>query len=382
MAAEGRTKPGADEQYMRRALELARATVAQTSPNPRVGCVLVRDGIVVGEGSHIYENLDHAEIVALRGAGDRARGATAYVSLEPCSHTGRTGPCADALVAAGATRVVAATLDPNPLVAGKGAARLRAAGVRVEEGLLLDEARTLNDGFAWFLRTHRPYVTLKVALSADGKLAPARREGTGPVWVTGEAARAEVQRMRHASDAILTGVGTVLADDPALTDRTGSPRRRRLLRVVLDAELRTPVASQLVRSAAGDVLVFCGEDAAEDAEARLVESGVQVMRVRSLEGRLDLGDVLAELGAREMMSLLVEAGAQVNGALLRADLVGRVVLFRGTKRLGPNAVPFAEGVTVAEVQKRMQKVVRSTFGEDTCVAGYLHDAWKRADAIT
>src|SRR5580704_7911341 len=201
---------------MNRALELARATVGLSSPNPQVGCVIVRDGEVVGEGAHRYDEKDHAEIVALKAAGERARGATAYVTLEPCSHHVRTGPCADALIAAGVRRVVAATVDPNPLVAGRGIERLRDAGVAVEVGVCEREAREVNGAFARWIRTSRPLVTLKAALSADGMLAPppAARTERQTYWITGAEARAEVQRMRHAADAVLTGVGTVLADDP------------------------------------------------------------------------------------------------------------------------------------------------------------------------
>ncbi|HEX6494260.1 MAG TPA: bifunctional diaminohydroxyphosphoribosylaminopyrimidine deaminase/5-amino-6-(5-phosphoribosylamino)uracil reductase RibD, partial [Acidobacteriaceae bacterium] len=252
-----------DELYMRRALELARASAGLASPNPQVGCVLVRDSAVVGEGAHRYEQRDHAEVVALKKAGEAARGATAYVTLEPCSHHGRTGPCADALVAAGVSRVVAATVDANPLVAGQGFERLRQAGIAVEIGLLQSEAREINDAFACWVKTCRPLVTLKAALSADGMLAPPDEKRTAgqTFWITGAEAREQVQRMRHAADAVLTGVGTVLADDPLLTDRSGGERRNKLLRIVLDSRLRTPLESKLVQSAEDDVLIFCGPEA-------------------------------------------------------------------------------------------------------------------------
>src|SRR5579875_1763646 len=266
----------ADERGLRRALELARDAAAFASPNPTVGCVLLRPETttVLGEGAHFYDNFDHAEIAALkqaRASGGNLHGATAYVTLEPCVHHGRTGPCSDALIAAGITRCVVATLDPNPLVSGKGMARLRAAGIEVlvlaPASELAQRARRLNDAFAFAIVHERPFVTLKAALSVDGKLAPAphTRSGTAPHWLTGGAARADVQRLRHASDAVLTGIGTVLADDPELTDRTGLPRRRALLRVVLDAGLRIPAGSKLVRSAAeerrSDLLLFCADDA-------------------------------------------------------------------------------------------------------------------------
>lgn len=367
-----------DEHWMRRALELAAGAVGLASPNPTVGCVIVKDGAMVGEGAHRYDLIAHAEVVALKQAEDAARGATCYVILEPCSHRGRTGPCADALVAAGVGRVVVATSDPNPLVRGGGVARLRAAGIAVEVGLLQAEARALNDGFARFIQTRRPLVTLKTALSAEGRIAPADSERVvgQPFWITGPEARAEVQRMRHGADAILTGIGTVLADDPALTDRTGLPRRRRLLRVVLDAALRLPLESQLVRSVAGDVLVFCAEDAAAERVCAQEAAGVAVVSVKAVAGRLDLGAVLQELGRREMLTVLLEAGSRVNGSFLREDMVDRIVYFHSPVKLGDGAVPFAEGLTGAELlDEALQRSESKMFGGDRCITTSLHDAW-------
>src|SRR5580704_3855795 len=270
---------------MQRALKLATETVALASPNPQVGCVLTQsppDGgaaKIIGEGAHIYDLYDHAEIVALKQAAEHhhsTKGATAYVTLEPCSHHGRTAPCANALIAAGIARCVIATLDPNPLVSGQGIQKLRAANIEVALGVLEQPARDLNDTFAHFIQHRTPFVTLKAALSADGKLAPppAARYPNQPFWLTGPAARQEVQVLRHFSDAVLTGIGTVLADDPQLTDRSGLlgpntlPRRRPLLRVILDSQLRIPLSSQLVRSADNgedsghtDLLILCSKTA-------------------------------------------------------------------------------------------------------------------------
>jgi diaminohydroxyphosphoribosylaminopyrimidine deaminase/5-amino-6-(5-phosphoribosylamino)uracil reductase len=229
--------PDTDEQWMERALRQAERSVGLASPNPAVGCVLVRDGALVGEGFHEYDRRDHAEIVALRQAGPLAQGATAYVTLEPCTHQGRTGPCADALIAAGVARVVVATADPNPVVHGKGLARLRAAGVEVTSGVLEEPARRINDGFAKIVTSFLPFVTMKVAATLDGRIAPADRSVRGHFWISGEEARTEVHRMRHAADALMVGVGTIIADDPLLTDRSDLPRRRQLLRVVLDSTL-------------------------------------------------------------------------------------------------------------------------------------------------
>ncbi|HEV2646453.1 MAG TPA: bifunctional diaminohydroxyphosphoribosylaminopyrimidine deaminase/5-amino-6-(5-phosphoribosylamino)uracil reductase RibD [Acidobacteriaceae bacterium] len=368
-----------DELWMRRALELARGAVGLASPNPLVGCVLVRDGAVIGEGAHRYDALDHAEIVALKQAGEgQARGATAYVTLEPCSHHGRTGPCADALIAAGVRRVVVATEDPNPLVRGAGIARLRSAGVEVNVGLLERAGREVNDGFAKFIRTRRPLVTLKAAVSADGMLAPAAgaRVAGETFWITGAEARTEVQRMRHEADAVLTGIGTVLADDPLLTDRSGRVRRRRLLRVVLDSELRIPLDSQLVRTAAEDLLVVCGEAAASGRSAALQAAGVQIGRTGGREGRLDLPAVMEMLGERKILRVLLECGSKLNGAFLEEELVDEVVLFRSLTAVGSDGVPFAgNGQTVGEVERSLKAVSQTAFGQDLRVSGSLRDAW-------
>ncbi len=363
---------------MRRALDLARATVGLASPNPQVGCVLVRAGQIVGEGAHYYDEKDHAEIVALRLAGERAHDATAYVTLEPCSHQGRTGPCADALIASGVRRVVVATVDPNPQVSGRGIARLRAAGIEVALGVLQPEARAINDAFARFIRTGRPLVTLKAALSADGMLAPpaSARTARQPYWLTGPESRAEVQRMRHASDALLTGIGTVLADDPLLTDRSGLPRRRSLLRVVLDSRLRTPLDSQLVCSAQNDVLIFCGAHAGQDRVAALKASGVEVVRTAQQKTLLDLGAVLASLASRQIISVLLECGPQLNGSFLAQKLVDRVVLFHAPSALGEGSIPFAAGgVSPSLLEQSLQGSTRTNFGADLSVAGLLRDPW-------
>jgi diaminohydroxyphosphoribosylaminopyrimidine deaminase/5-amino-6-(5-phosphoribosylamino)uracil reductase len=373
-----------DEKFMRRALELARATVGLASPNPQVGCVLVRDGHVVGEGAHLYDEFDHAEIVALKQAGERAHGATVYVTLEPCSHHGRTGPCADALIAARVRRVVAATVDPNPQVSGQGIAWLRAAGVEVDVGACEAEARAVNDAFARFIRTGSPLVTLKAAVSADGMLAPPAllRKERQIHWITGVEARAEVQVMRHAADAVLTGIGTVLADDPKLTDRAGivglggRARRRPLLRVVLDSQLRTPLDSQLVQLVSGDVLLLCDAEAQADRAEALKAQGVQVERIAGQGGLLDLEAVLDLLGQRKILSVLLECGSELNGAFLAHGLVDKVVLFCSETELGEGAVPFAAGVGLPFLlEQSMTGVTRTVFGVDACVSGYLRDPW-------
>jgi diaminohydroxyphosphoribosylaminopyrimidine deaminase/5-amino-6-(5-phosphoribosylamino)uracil reductase len=381
-----------DEMNLSRALGLAQEAAAFASPNPTVGCVLTRDGNVLGEGAHLYEQRDHAEIAALKQAavaGHRVEGATAYVTLEPCAHHGRTGPCSEALVAAGVGRCVVATVDPNPLVRGAGLDKLRAGGVEVmslDSGhRLARQARRLNDAFAHFIQQRRPFMTLKAALSVDGMIAPptAARGGVAPHWLTGSAARADAQMLRHGNDAILVGIGTVLADDPALTDRSGLARRRALLRVVLDRHLRTPLDSALVTSAGNDVLVMTSEFAPAEREAALAARGVEVVRLPGADGLLDLQAVLAELGRRDVISVLVEGGSGVNGALLRADLVDRVVLYFAEAELGVEAIPFAAGFgSPYALQQRLSEVTRAGFasdvgakGEDVRVMGYLHDPW-------
>ncbi|HTH53380.1 MAG TPA: bifunctional diaminohydroxyphosphoribosylaminopyrimidine deaminase/5-amino-6-(5-phosphoribosylamino)uracil reductase RibD [Edaphobacter sp.] len=370
-----------DKTYMERALLLASETAALASPNPQVGCVLVRDGEILGEGAHLYEHYDHAEIVALKQAASRGlstKGATAYVTLEPCSHHGRTGPCADALIAAGIARCVVATSDPNPLVSGRGIGKLRDAGIEVISGVLQQPARDLNDAFAHFIRTQTPYVTLKAAVSSDGKLAPPAesRPSNQPYWLTGAVARGEVQLLRHAADAVLTGIGTVLADNPQLTDRSGLPRRRPLLRVILDTHLRTPLTSQLVRSANNDLLIFTSASTPATRISEFIQSGVEVVTVPEHQGRLSLPAVLSQLAERKILSVLVEGGSLLNGALLRQDLVDKVVLLHAPTALGDQAVPFAEGVaSPSELESSLQRVTRTKLGPDVCVTGYLRNPW-------
>jgi len=327
---------------MQHALDLARKGVGLASPNPTVGCVIVKDGAILGEGFHQYHWRDHAEIVALKQAGDRARGATLYVTLEPCNHTGRTGPCTEAIIAAGISRVVAAMQDPNPKTRGRGSAHLRAAGIEVDTGLLESEAEKLNEAFACWITTKRPFVTLKSALTLDGQLAlPGARKGKKHVWISSEESRAEVQRRRHASDALLTGIGTILADDPLLTDRSGLERRRRLLRVILDTKLRLPLKSRIVQTADDDLLVFTAATLKSLRARKLLDAGVELVHVKTRTGKIDLHVVLKELGRREILSALLEAGPRLNGAALSTGVVHKLVLFYAPKLAGVANVPFA-----------------------------------------
>lgn len=363
---------------MARALALARQGEAQTSPNPMVGAVLVKDDRVVGEGCHLYDGLDHAEILALRAAGPAARGATLYVNLEPCCHRGRTQPCVPAIVAAGVRRVVAAIRDPNPAVAGRGITKLRAAGIEVVTGLHEIEAQHLNENFARWIASGRPFVTLKSALTLDGRISlPARRGAKRERWITSETARSEVQRMRHSADAVLTGIGTVLADNPLLTDRSGQGRRRKLLRVVLDSRLRLPLRSKLVTTATGDVLVFT-RMAEESKKARaLRRAGVQVEQIRGRGERLDIRAIVERLGKRDILGLLIEAGSHVNAAALAAGIVDKLFLFYAPRIAGEGGAPMiASGGISSRADAVIKEVNLYRFGPDLAVEGYLRDVYR------
>jgi len=363
-----------DLQWMQRALDLARRGIALTSPNPAVGCVVLdRDGQLAGEGWHEYDLLDHAEVVALRQAGPRAKGGTAYVTLEPCNHTGRTPPCTQALIAAGVARVVAATIDPNPAVAGHGMEALRAAGIQTTIGVCEAEARRLNEPFARWSQTHRPFVLMKVAMTLDGRIAPPAglHHVREPYWITCEAARAAVQPLRWQADAVMVGVDTVLADDPMLTDRSGLRRRRPLQRLILDSALRMPLDCKLVNTAHNDVTVFTvSNDQAKAATLRA--RGVRVEILPADAGRVPLDKVLDQLGAENITSLLTETGTRLNTALLAADLVDRVHFFVAPQIMGSDAVPAFKGMAAA-IQLPEVEVLR--YGNDLGLCSLLKNPW-------
>ncbi len=376
--------------WMRRALELARKGVGITSPNPAVGCVILDSaGQVLGEGWHEYDCKDHAEIVALKAAQqhapsgssapgssiDRLRGGTAYVTLEPCNTTGRTGPCTAALIEAGLARVVAATIDPNPDVAGKGLDKLRAAGILVSVGVCQAEARRLNEGFARWILDHRPLVLMKVAMTLDARIAPppAQRTQHAPYWITSEVARAAVQTLRWEADATMVGVDTVVADDPWMTDRSGLRRRRPLLRIVLDSALRMPLASKLVATAQNDVVIFTVSHD-ETRIRELTTRGVRVEALPAEAGRVPLQKVLLKLGEEGVLTLLTETGTRLNTAFLAAGLVDRLHLFISPQIMGSDAVPAFRGmpsfVHLAEVEVEH-------YGNDLGLSSLLKDPWPR-----
>jgi diaminohydroxyphosphoribosylaminopyrimidine deaminase/5-amino-6-(5-phosphoribosylamino)uracil reductase len=379
-----------DEQSMRRALDLARAGVGLVSPNPAVGAVVADpSGRQVGAGTHTYDGIKHAEVLALEQAGIAARGGTLYLNLEPCSHQGRTGPCSDAVIAAGIRRVVCSMQDPNPQVAGQGFAKLRAAEIKVEVGLFEAEAKKLNESFAKYILRGKPLVTLKSAMTLDGKIADATKPGAEPGssapategarsgyhWITGEVARAHVQQLRHQHDAIMAGVGTVLADDPLLTDRSALPRRRKLLRVILDTYLRVPITSRVIQTAEQDVLILCSS-AEEQPRLALEAKGIRVQQIAATtDGRPDFAAISESLGKLEITSLLIEGGALVNGAALASGEVDKVFLYYAPKIFGEGAVPFISGESLHGRTQCVQRFELHRFGEDFAVEGYLRDPY-------
>jgi diaminohydroxyphosphoribosylaminopyrimidine deaminase / 5-amino-6-(5-phosphoribosylamino)uracil reductase len=363
-----------DDAWMSRALALASRGAALAHPNPTVGAVLVKNGKIIGEGFHAYNRLDHAEIAALKQAGAKSRGATLYVTLEPCCTTGRTGPCTNAVIEAGIRRVVVAMQDPNPNVAGRGIAQIRHAGIEIATGLREDEARRLNEGFAKWISTGLPFVTLKTALTLDGRIASRRGSTT---WITSEESREFVQHLRHVADALLTGIGTVLVDNPRMSDRTGEPRRRKLLRAIVDSRLRLPLNSELVKSAQRDVIVYTTQPHDSPKARALERAGIDVVRVPVRRGRVDLQAVMRDLGNRQILSVVLEAGAELNGAALQAGIVGKMILFYAPKVMGPEGVPMAK-VDSAWFAKSppLQNLRVAPCGPDFVVEGYFTDVYR------
>jgi diaminohydroxyphosphoribosylaminopyrimidine deaminase / 5-amino-6-(5-phosphoribosylamino)uracil reductase len=350
--------------FMRRALELAERGRGLTSPNPLVGAVVVRHGAVVGEGAHLRAGGPHAEIEALSVAGDAARGATLYVTLEPCAHYGRTPPCAPAVVRAGLARVVAAMRDPNPLVVGGGAEVLRAAGVAVEVGLLGDEAEHQNRAWLTAVREHRPHVTLKAAATLDGKLADVH--GTSR-WITGELARQRAHRLRAESDAVVVGLTTALRDDPALTVRLPEPWPREPYRVVLDTAARLDGGARLIHVATpARALVAVGEQASAARVSALEAAGATVLRCRTRAGRVDPASLLARLFDLDVRAVLVEGGAETHAAFVDADLVDRVALFVAPLLLGGREATGVVGGAGRELKSalRLGPIAVTALGDD------------------
>jgi len=358
-----------DKRLMRRALELAARGTGQVSPGPLVGTVIVdQRGEIAGEGFYLYDQVKHAETLALEQAGERARGGTAYVSLEPHAHQGRTSPCTELLINAGIKRVVAPIEDPNPEVSGRGFARLRDAGIEVCTGGLDAEARRLNEAYLHSMHSGRPFVHLKMAVSLDGKVATANGDSR---WITGEAARAEVHELRHQSDAIMIGGGTARADDPLLTDRSGKKRRRPLVRVVIEHYLGISPQSQLAQTTeAAPVIIFACEEPDPDNVNALQSQGVEVV---VQDSALDLNSVLEELGKRSIQTVLVEGGPSLAGLLIEAGLVNKVTFFVAPIIIGGQDAPSAIGGSGAEKitdALQLEQVEFRQYGRDIEVTGY------------
>jgi len=352
--------------FMKRALQLARRGIGRVSPNPLVGAVIVRDGRIAGEGYHVYERRDHAEVVALRQAGDLARGADLYINLEPCSHFGRTPPCSDGVVKAGIRRAFVAIRDPNPLVSGKGIATLLQNGIEVHEGLCREEAARLNEKFLHFVQTRRPFVLLKLALTLDGRIAAASGESR---WITGEAARRVVHRLRYEYDGLLVGIGTLLRDNPSLDTR--GARRKPLTKIILDSELRTPPDAR-VFSSPGPVMIFHGCGALPDRIYTLREKALLVPVPRG-SGGLDWSCVLSPLGEQGITSLIIEGGGQVAASALEAGVVQKAAFFYAPKILGNQALAGINGLEIQSLADaiRLESGEIKRVGQDFLLEGYF-----------
>jgi len=358
-----------DLAYMARAIQLAKLGNFTAHPNPRVGCVIVKDDAIVAEGWHEQTGGPHAEAMALTAAGDRALGSTVYVTLEPCSHTGRTPPCADTIVSAGVGRVVVAMQDPNPQVAGTGLERLRAAGIDVSVGVLETEARKLNPGFIRRMEQGLPYVRLKIAVSLDGRTAMANGESK---WITGEAARADVQKLRARSSAIVTGAGTILSDNPSLTVRTEKVTRQPL-RVIVDSHLSTPSESRIFTEVGEVLVVTVSED--EEASKTLVDAGAEVVQLSSAAHGVDLRELLQYLGERECNEVLIEAGATLAGSALSSGIVDELVIYMAPHLMGSDAKGMFNIPGLQSIQDRVDLDIRDVrmVGKDLRITAMVRN---------
>jgi len=361
-----------DEEYMSLALQLAESARGQTSPNPAVGAVVVKDGVIAGMGAHLRAGEAHAEVHALQMAGDRARGGTIYVTLEPCSHHGRTPPCTDAIRQAGIRRAVVAVRDPNPLVAGRGIHRLQQDGIEVTEGVLEEQARRLNEVFFHYITTRTPFVILKTASTLDGKIASATGDSK---WVTGELARQEVHRLRHQADAILVGVNTVIADDPSLTARL-QPEGKQPLRLVLDRTLRIQLHARVLHDGCAPTWVVTTKRAPKAKADALRERGAKVVELAGGTSGEQIRELLARLGEREITSLLVEGGGEINAAFLQAQAVQKVIAYISCRLIGGKNAPTpfdGQGFIRMDQAVELSRVSIHRVSElDLRIEGYPH----------
>ena len=356
---------------MQQALQIAAYAAGRTSPNPLVGAVIVKDGRVVGQGWHRKAGTEHAEIHALRQAGELAAGATIYVTLEPCSHYGRTGPCSKALIDARIKRVVIAMLDPNPLVAGKGVAMLKAAGIEVETGLLQEQAERLNEVFLKWIMTKMPFTVMKTAMTLDGKIATAAGNSK---WISNEVSRRRVHELRDVYDGILVGIGTVLADDPALTTRLASKSGKNPLRIVVDSRARTPLTAKVVTDGQAETLIAVTVAAEAAKVEALRQAGVEVLVVNDGQ-QVDLKQLFCLLGERGVCSIFVEGGARINYSLLKAGLVDKVYTFIAPKMVGGSSAPGpvgGDGVETLDQAFLLENVETELLAGNILVSGYIN----------
>ena len=359
------------QQYMQQALQIAAYAAGRTSPNPLVGAVIVKDGRVVGQGWHRKAGTEHAEIHALRQAGELAAGATIYVTLEPCSHYGRTGPCSKALIDARIKRVVIAMLDPNPLVAGKGVAMLKAAGIEVETGLLQEQAERLNEVFLKWIMTKMPFAVMKTAMTLDGKIATAAGNSK---WISNEVSRRRVHELRDVYDGILVGIGTVLADDPALTTRLASQSGKNPLRIVVDSRARTPLTAKVVTDGQAETLIAVTVAAEAAKVEALRQAGVEVLVVNDGQ-QVDLKQLFCRLGERGICSIFVEGGALINYSLLKAGLIDKVYSFIAPKMVGGSSAPGpvgGDGVETLDQAFLLEDVETELLAGNILVSGYIN----------
>jgi diaminohydroxyphosphoribosylaminopyrimidine deaminase / 5-amino-6-(5-phosphoribosylamino)uracil reductase len=358
-----------DESYMKLAVQMAANTQGQTGINPMVGCVLVKEGRIIGIGAHLKRGLGHAEVNALQMAGEEAEGSTAYVTLEPCSHFGRTPPCSDRLIEAGVKRVVVAAIDPNPQVSGTGIAKLRAHGIEVQVGLLAAEANLLNEVFNKFIVTRMPWVTLKTASTLDGRIASKSGDSK---WITGEASRAYVHTLRHRHQGILLGVDTVLADDPQLSARLPVPAVQPV-RLVADSQLRIPLGARVLQEQDRQpTILLASSRAPQERRAALEARGIEVLTCGD-GPQVDLKLAMRQLGEREIGSILLEGGGRLNGAMLELQLVDKLLLFFAPKIIGGAGAPasFAfEGFDKMQDAITLDRFSVEQYGQDVCLTGY------------
>ena len=364
-----------DHDFMSETIEQALLGKGLTSPNPMVGAILVNDGKIVGRGFHRYDLRKHAEVWAIENAKDKTNGATLYVNLEPCCHQGRTAPCCDQIIKSGIVHVVAAMKDPNPIVGGKGLEKLMEAGIKVTVGIREKEAQKLNEAYSKYIVLGQPFVTVKAGVTLDGKIAP---EKGSQRWITGLESKHWAHQLRLESDSILVGIGTILQDNPRLTDRSGQERNRPLIRVILDSKLRLPLNSNLVNSVEdGDIIVFCSEDRDLDRHKKIEDRGIQIIPVAKIAQGIPLKIVLNELGRREITSLLIEGGSEVNFSALQSKIIDKLICLVAPKILGgPAGIRLFGGQGFATLEEAPLLFFSKTqkLGQDLMIEAYCLDA--------